>query len=109
MRKSIFSILLSIFLVSSIAPSFAQTTNSTVLQDFTTLQQQKNQNNGALSYAVFYITENDKCSDAEYKSLKFYQVVAQEYLALYKVQSDLQGSLCIPEKSYPDRHDGPRS
>jgi hypothetical protein len=98
-RKGIFGILLFLLLVFSVTPSFAQTTNSTS-QDFATLQQQKNQNNGTLSYAVFYITENDKCSDAEYKSLKFYQIVAQEYLALYKVQSDLQGSLCIPEKSY---------
>ena len=106
MQKSIFGILISLILVFSISPSFAQTTNSAVLQDFTTLQQQKNKNNGPLSYAVFYITENDKCSNAEYASLKFYQVVAQEYLALYKVQSDLQGSLCIPEKSYQQYFSG---
>lgn len=105
MRKGIFGILLFLLLVFSIAPSFAQTTNSTS-QDFATLQQQKNQNNGPLSYAVFYITENDKCSDAEYASLKFYQIIAQEYLTLYKVQADLQGSLCIPEKSYQQYFSG---
>jgi len=104
-QKSILSILSSLLLVLSIAPSFAQTTNSTV-QDFTILQQQKNQDSAPLSYAVFYITENDKCSDAEYTSLKFYQVITQEYLALYKVQSDLQGSLCIPEKSYQQYFSG---
>lgn len=105
MRKNILGILLSVFLIFSIIPAFAQTTNSTV-QDFMKLQQQKNQDNGSLSYAVFYITENDKCSDAEYASLKFYQVVTQEYLALYKVQSDLQGSLCIPEKNYQQYFSG---
>ncbi len=105
MRKGISGILLFLILVFSTAPSFAQTTNSTS-QDFATLQQQKNQNNGPLSYAVFYITENDKCSDAEYASLKFYQVITEEYLALYKVQSDLQGSLCIPEKSYQQYFSG---
>jgi len=104
-QKSIFSLLLSFFLVFSIVPAFAQTTNSTV-QDFVTLQQQKNENSGPLSYAVFYITESDKCSDAEYASLKFYQVITQEYLALYKVQSDLQDSLCIPEKSYQQYFSG---
>jgi hypothetical protein len=104
-QKSIFSILLSLLLVFSISPSYAQTTNSTV-QDFTQMQQQKNQNNGPLSYAVFYITENDKCSDSEYASLKFYQVITQEYLSLYKVQSDLQGSLCIPEKNYQQYFSG---
>ncbi|MGB9124099.1 MAG: hypothetical protein WA833_03960 [Nitrosotalea sp.] len=105
MQKSIFSVLLSVFLVFSIAPAFAQTTNSTV-QDFTMLQQQKNENSAPLSYAVFYITENDKCSDTEYASLKFYQVITQEYLALYDIQSDLQGSLCIPEKSYEQYFSG---
>jgi hypothetical protein len=104
-RKAIFGILLFLILIISISPSFAQTTNSTS-QDFATLQQQKNQNNGPLSYAVFYITENDKCSDTEYQSLKFYQVITEEYLSLYKVQSDLQGSLCIPEKNYQQYFSG---
>ena len=39
-------------------------------------------------------------------SLKFYQVITQEYLALYDIQSDLQGSLCIPEKSYEQYFSG---
>jgi len=95
-KKFIFSVLLLSFLIF---PTTLAQTNSTS-QDFAKLQQQKNQNSGSLSYAVFYITENDKCSDTEYKSLKFYQIVSQEYLALYNVQADLQGSLCIPEKSY---------
>lgn len=105
MQKTIPGILLSLILIISVSPSFAQTTNSTP-QDFATLQQQKNQNNGPLSYAVFYITENDKCSDTEYQSLKFYQVITEEYLSLYKVQSDLQGSLCIPEKNYQQYFSG---
>lgn len=105
MRKAISGILLFLILIISISPSFAQTPSSTS-QDFATLQQQKNQNNGPLSYAVFYITENDKCSDTEYQSLKFYQVITEEYLALYKVQSDLQGSLCIPEKNYQQYFSG---
>ena len=105
MRKAIFGILLFLILISSVCPSFAQTTDSTS-QDFAKLQQQKIQNSGPLSYAVFYITENDKCSDDEYKSLKFYQVITQEYLSLYKVQSDLQGSLCIPEKNYQQYFSG---
>ena len=100
MSKVIFSILLVSTLIFSFVPSsFSQTTNSTA-QDFTKLQQQKNQNSGSLSYAVFYITENDKCSDSEYKSLKFYQVVADEYLTLYSIPHDLQGSLCVPLKNY---------
>ena len=105
MKKSILGISLSLLLASIIVPSYAQTTDS-ITQDFTKLQQQKIQNSGPLSYAVFYITENDKCSDNEYKSLKFYQVIAQEYLTLYKVQSDLQGSLCIPEKNYQQYFSG---
>ena len=105
MKKIISSVLLSSILIFSIIPSFAQTTNSTS-QDFTKLQQQKNRNSDSLSYAVFYITENDKCSDSEYKSLKFYQIIAQEYLALYHVQADLQGSLCIPDKSYKQYFSG---
>lgn len=105
MKKIFFSVLLVSFLIFPTSSSLAQTTNSTS-QDFEKLQQQKNQNSGPLSYAVFYITENDKCSDTEYKSLKFYQIVAQEYLALYHVQADLQGSLCIPEKSYQQYFSG---
>ena len=89
MQKPIFGISLFLILIISVSPAFAQITNSTS-QDFATLQQQKNQNNGPLSYAVFYITENDKCSDTEYQSLKFYQVITEEYLSLYKVQSDLR-------------------
>ncbi len=104
MKKSILPIILSILLVLSTVPSFAQT-NSTV-QDFKTLQQQKNQDSQNLSYAVFYITENDKCSDSEYKSLKFYQVVTDEYLSLYGISHDLQGSLCIPLKNYQSYFSG---
>ena len=99
MDKVIFSIFLATILIFSFIPAFSQTANSTA-QDFTKLQQQKNQNNGPLSYAVFYITENDKCSDSEYASLKFYQVVADEYLTLYGISHDLQGSLCVPLKNY---------
>ena len=98
MGKVVFGILLVLALFSFV-PAFSQTTNSST-QDFAKLQQQKNQNNGPLSYAVFYVTENDKCSDSEYKSLKFYQVVADEYLSLYGISHDLQGSLCVPLKNY---------
>ncbi len=104
MKKTILSITMSFLLVMSMVPSFAQT-NSTV-QDFKTLQQQRDQNSPNLSYAVFYITENDKCSDSEYKSLKFYQVVTDEYLSLYGISHDLQGSLCIPLKNYQSYFSG---
>lgn len=104
MKKIIFSIIVSILLVMYIVPSFAQT-NSTI-PDLKTLQQQKNQNSQNLSYAVFYITENAKCSDSEYQSLKFYQVVTDEYLSLYGVSHDLQGSLCIPLKNYQSYFSG---
>lgn len=104
MKKIILSVVLSSFLLLSIVPSFAQT-NSTI-PDFKTLQQQRNQNSPALSYAVFFITENDKCSDSEYKSLKFYQVIADEYLSLYGIQHDLQGSLCVPLKNYQSYFSG---
>ncbi|HZS74572.1 MAG TPA: hypothetical protein VFA69_08740, partial [Candidatus Nitrosotalea sp.] len=62
MKKIILSVLVSSLLLFSMVQSFAQT-NSTV-SDFKILQQQKNQNSPNLSYAVFYITENDKCSDS---------------------------------------------
>ena len=91
MKKIIPSVLVSSLLLFSMVPSFAQT-NSTV-SDFKILQQQKNQNSPNLSYAVFYITENDKCSDSEYASLKFYQIITDEYLSLYGISHDLQGSL----------------
>jgi hypothetical protein len=104
MKTTILPIALSFFLVISIVPSFAQT-NSTV-QDFKILQQQRNQDSPNLSYAVFYITENDKCSDSEYQSLKFYQVVTDEYLSLYGIPHDLQGSLCIPLKNYQSYFSG---
>ncbi|MHB8547087.1 MAG: DUF192 domain-containing protein [Nitrosotalea sp.] len=104
MKKTILSIVLSFLLVISIVPSFAQT-NSTV-PDFKTLQRQRNQDSSNLSYAVFYITENNKCSDSEYKSLKFYQVVTDEYLSLYGISHDLQGSLCIPLKNYQSYFSG---
>ncbi len=104
MKKTILSIVLSFLLVISIVPSFAQT-NSTV-PDFKTLQRQRNQDSPNLSYAVFYITENNKCSDSEYKSLKFYQVVTDEYLSLYGISHDLQGSLCIPLKNYQSYFSG---
>ncbi|MDE1770265.1 MAG: hypothetical protein KGI28_06925 [Thaumarchaeota archaeon] len=98
MGKIVFSILL-VLVLFSFSSAFSQTTNSSA-QDFAMLQQQKNQNTGPLSYAVFYITENDKCTDSEYKSLKFYQVMADEYLSLYGISHDLQGSLCVPLKNY---------
>lgn len=104
MKKIALAIVMSSLLLISIVPSFAQT-NSTV-QQFKTLQQQKNQNSPNLSYAVFYITENDKCSDSEYKSLKFYQVVTDEYLSLYGIAHDLQGSLCVPLKNYQSYFSG---
>ena len=104
MKKIVLSVAILSLLLICIVPSFAQT-NSTV-QDFKTLQQQKNQNSANLSYAVFYITENDKCSDSEYASLKFYQVVTDEYLSLYGISHDLQGSLCVPLKSYQSYFSG---
>jgi len=104
MKKIILSILIVSFLLLSMVQSFAQT-NST-FSDFKTLQQQRNQNSPALSYAVFFITENDQCSDSEYKSLKFYQIVADEYLSLYGIQHDLQGSLCVPLKNYQSYFSG---
>lgn len=104
MKKIISSVLVSSLLLFSMVPSFAQT-NSTV-SDFKILQQQKNQNSPNLSYAVFYITENDKCSDSEYASLKFYQVITDEYLSLYGISHDLQGSLCIPLKNYQSYFSG---
>src|ERR1700747_1293075 len=104
MKKIILSIILVSFLLLSMVQSFAQT-NSTLL-DFKTLQQQRNQNSPALSYAVFFITENDQCSDSEYKSLKFYQIVADEYLSLYGISHDLQGSLCVPLKNYQSYFSG---
>ncbi|HEX5457986.1 MAG TPA: DUF192 domain-containing protein [Candidatus Nitrosotalea sp.] len=103
MKKIAISVVLSSFLLFSMVPSFAQ--NSTV-SDFKILQQQKNQNSPNLSYAVFYITENDKCSDSEYASLKFYQVITDEYLSLYDISHDLQGSLCIPLKNYQSYFSG---
>ncbi|MDE1831375.1 MAG: DUF192 domain-containing protein [Thaumarchaeota archaeon] len=104
MKKTVLPVVMSFLLIISTIPSFAQT-NSTV-QDFKTLQQQRNQDSSNLSYAVFYITENDKCSDSEYKSLKFYQVVTDEYLSLYGISHDLQGSLCIPLKNYQSYFSG---
>ena len=104
MKKIILSIVIVSFLLLSMIQSFAQT-NST-FSDFKTLQQQRNQNSPALSYAVFFITENDQCSDSEYKSLKFYQIVADEYLSLYGIQHDLQGSLCVPLKNYQSYFSG---
>jgi uncharacterized protein len=104
MKKIVLSVVLSMLLLILTVPSFAQT-NSTV-QDFKILQQQKNQNSPNLSYAVFYITENDKCSDSEYQSLKFYQVVSDEYLSLYGISHDLQGSLCVPLKNYQSYFSG---
>ncbi|HUL51705.1 MAG TPA: hypothetical protein VLT10_00360 [Verrucomicrobiae bacterium] len=82
--------------------TYAQTTNQTnsTISDFKSLQTQKNANSAPLSYAVFYITENNTCSDSEYKSLKFYQVVTDEYLTQYDISHDLQGSLCVPLKNY---------
>jgi uncharacterized membrane protein (UPF0127 family) len=103
MKKIVTSVVLSLLLLFSMIPSFAQ--NSTV-SDFKILQQQKNQNNSNLSYAVFYITENDKCSDSEYASLKFYQVITDEYLSLYNIPHDLQGSLCVPLKNYQSYFSG---
>ncbi len=104
MKKNIYGIIISYLLiwsVLSVPSAFAQTVNQTnsTIQDFKTLQQ-RNANSGPLSYAVFYITENNTCSDSEYKSLKFYQVVADEYLTLYNISHDLAGSLCIPVKNY---------
>ncbi|MDE1844515.1 MAG: DUF192 domain-containing protein [Thaumarchaeota archaeon] len=104
MEKTILSIALLSLLLLSIVPSFAQTNSTT--QDFKTLQQQRNQNSPDLSYAVFFITENDKCSDSEYKSLKFYQIVTDEYLSLYDIPHDLQGSLCVPLKNYQSYFSG---
>ena len=104
MKKIIPSVALSLFLLLSIIPSFAQTNSP--LPDFKTLQQQRNQNSPALSYAVFFITENDTCSDSEYESLKFYQVITDEYLSLYGIQHDLQGSLCVPLKNYQSYFSG---
>lgn len=104
MKKTILSIALLSLLLLSTVPSFAQTNSTT--QDFKTLQQQRNQNSPDLSYAVFFITENDKCSDSEYKSLKFYQIIADEYLSLYRIPHDLQGSLCVPLKNYQSYFSG---
>lgn len=103
MKKTLLSAVVILLLFHTM-PSFAQT-NSTA-QDFKIVQQQKNENSSPLSYAVFYITENDKCSDSEYKSLKFYQVIADEYLSLYGINHDLQGSLCVPLKNYKSYFSG---
>jgi uncharacterized membrane protein (UPF0127 family) len=102
MKKTLLFIVIMLLSCNAL-PSFSQT-NST--QDFKTMQQQKNENSPALSYAVFYITENDACSDSEYKSLKFYQIIADEYLSMYGINHDLQGSLCVPLKNYQSYFSG---
>lgn len=94
---------LTIFLMLVLTPltALGQTVDSNNVTDFAQqFQKLKAENFGAnqpLSYAVFYITEKNSCDDSEFSSLKYYKVLADEYLTLYDIPHDLEGALCIPE------------
>lgn len=53
-----------------------------------------------LDYAVFFVTSKVACSDSDYQSLKFYKVIADEYLSLYQIQHSQVGGLCVSSDEF---------
>ncbi len=66
--------------------SQSSNTNSQYVNQFQQLQDQSWGHTHPIDYAVFFVTSKTACSDSDYQSLKFYKIIADEYLSLYQIQ-----------------------
>jgi len=53
-----------------------------------------------VTYGIFYVTSNDQCDDSDKQRLKFYQVITDEYLSLYRLAHNQEQAACVSEKEF---------
>lgn len=53
-----------------------------------------------VTYGIFYVTSKDQCEDSDNQRLKFYQVLTDEYLSLYRLAHSQENAACISEKNF---------
>jgi len=53
-----------------------------------------------ITYGIFYVTSKDQCEDSDNQRLKFYQVLTDEYLSLYRLAHSQENAVCISQKDF---------
>lgn len=79
--------------------SFAQSSPQ-YAQQFQQLLDQNWGQSHPIDYAVFFVTSKAACSDSDYQSLKFYKIIADEYLSLYQIQHNQVDGLCVSSDEF---------
>jgi hypothetical protein len=101
-----FLIILAIFALStvvSIPQSIAQESSNSTIQYALQLKQLKVEGIGKVqpvTYGIFYVSDKDQCDDYDKQRLTFYEVMTDEYLALYELAHTQQYAACISAKDY---------
>ncbi len=98
------AVLLSLLAGSALLPlASAQSQSSNQNQyanDFERLKTESFGKTQPITYAVIFVTSKNQCDDSDYQRLKFYQVLADEYLSLYQIQHNQEGGLCVSTNNF---------
>ena len=100
---SVLVILVLSIVIYFIPQSAAQESANSTAQYALQLKQLESQGLGKIhpvTYGMFYVTSNDQCSFADNQRLKFYQVITDEYLSLYRLDHTQEQSLCVSKKDF---------
>jgi len=100
---SVFVILVLSAILSFIPQSVAQESSNSTAQYALQLKQLEIEGVGKIhpiTYGIFYVTSNDQCEDSDKQRLKFYQILTDEYLSLYRLAHDQEQAACISEKDF---------
>jgi hypothetical protein len=90
-------------MISFIPQSIAQESANSTAQYALQLKQLENEGVGKIhpvTYGIFYVTSKDQCEDSDMQRLKFYQVITDEYLSLYRLVHHPEQVACISEKNF---------
>jgi len=98
---SVLVILVLSTVISFIPQSIAQESANSTAQY--ALQLKKLESEGVdkihpVTYGIFYVTSKDHCEDSDNQRLKFYQVLTDEYLSLYRLAHNQENAACISIK-----------
>lgn len=100
---SVLVILVLSTVISFIPQSIAQESANSTAQYALQLKQLEIEGVGKIhpvTYGIFYVTSKDQCEDSDNQRLKFYQVLTDEYLSLYRLAYNQEYAACISEKDY---------
>lgn len=100
---SVLVILVLSTVISFIPQSIAQESANSTAQYALQLKQLEIEGVGKIhpvAYGIFYVTSKDQCDDSDNQRLKFYQVITDEYLSLYRLAHNQEYPACILEKDF---------